>query len=208
MKLTIVAASVVVFLMPTAFAASTTAASTTSQPIQSLDSALIAVMKAANQHESFMQRYTMLKPVVERALNLPQILKDSVGPLWPQVPSAQRARLLRVFTQYTVAAYVSGFAGYNGQSFRLLPERVTSGSPTVVATELVPSSGTPTKISYMMSNKAGHWQATDILFRGTISKVAMERSDFGNMVRPGNASVLIAQLQKKVASLSSGALKN
>ena len=48
------------------------------------------------------------------------------------------------------------------------------------------------------------WQATDVLLNGTISKVAIQSSDFSSLVSNGDASQLIAALQKKVAALSSG----
>ena len=155
-----------------------------------------------------MQRYQMLEPAVQRALNLPVILQNSVGLLWPQIPQNQQARLLKVFTQYTVASYIHSFDSYNGQSFRLLPGTRNISTGEIVQTELVPPSGSPTKLNYVMTNNNGQWQATDVLFEGTISKVAMERSDFSSLVSPGNASQLISVLQRKVASLSGGALKS
>jgi phospholipid transport system substrate-binding protein len=191
-----------------ALPASAYAAGSVAQPIDALDNALINVMKAANQHQSFMQRYQMLRPAVERALNLPQILQTSVGVLWPQVPQAQQAQLLNVFTQYTVASYVHSFSGYNGQSFRTMPGLQSVGAQKIVATELVPSSGNPTKLNYVMSNNNGEWQATDILFEGTISKIAMQRSDFSSLVAPGDATRLISLLQRKVSALSGGALSS
>jgi phospholipid transport system substrate-binding protein len=189
-----------------AFPASSFAASAETQPIEALDNALISVMKAGNQHQSFMQRYDMLKPAVERAFNLPQILQASVGAGWSQIPQAQQAQLLKVFTQYTVASYVHSFNGYNGQSFRMMPNTQNVGGQQVVATELVPHSGTPTKLNYVMNNANGQWKATDILFDGTISKVATTRSDFSSLVQSGNANQLISVLQRKVSSLSGGAL--
>ena len=195
-------------VFPLVFPASAFAANAVTQPIETLDNTLISVMKAANQRQSFMQRYAMLKPAVEQAFNMPQILETSVGMQWPQIPQAQQAELLKVFTQYTVASYVYSFKGYNGQSFKLMPETRNVGAARIVATELVPPSGTPTKLNYVMSNSNGQWKATDILLEGTISKVATTRSDFSGLIQSGNAQHLIAVLQHKVAALSGGALKS
>ena len=194
-------------LLPLAFTVSALAANTITQPIETLDTTLINVMKAANHRQSFMQRYDMLKPAVERAFNMPQLLQASVGAEWAQIPQAQQAELLKVFTQYTVASYVSSFRGYNGQSFKLMPGTRSVGASRIVATELVPPSGTPTKLNYVMSNTNGQWKATDILLEGTISKVATTRSDFSQLIQPGNATRLISVLRKKVSALSGGALK-
>jgi phospholipid transport system substrate-binding protein len=59
-----------------------------------------------------------------------------------------------------------------------------------------------------MTKGAGLWQATDILFYGAISKVALQRADFSPLVTPDNATRLIIQLRKRVGSLSDAALRN
>jgi phospholipid transport system substrate-binding protein len=59
----------------------------------------------------------------------------------------------------------------------------------------------------MTKGDAG-WQVTDVLLNGTISKVAIQSSDFGSEVTSGDASQLIAALKAKVATLSGGALTN
>ena len=50
------------------------------------------------------------------------------------------------------------------------------------------------------------WRAVDVLLDGSISRVAVQRSDFRKLLDPGDASALIASLEKKVSDLSGGAL--
>jgi phospholipid transport system substrate-binding protein len=59
-----------------------------------------------------------------------------------------------------------------------------------------------------MGDDGGTWQATDVLFNGTISKVAVQASDFSSEVSTGDATQLIAALKSKVAALSGGALQD
>jgi phospholipid transport system substrate-binding protein len=193
---------------PTARAAASDAASTPeAAPVTALDDALIATMKAGSAGASFMARYTALKPVVERSFDLPNILQTSAGLLWPQIPPAQQAELLTLFTQYTVASYISSFSGYGGQHFDTLPGTRRVGAKRVVTTDLVAPGGHKTELAYVMAPTAGSWKITDVLFEGTISKVATQRSDFGSLIEPGNANKLIAALKQKVTALSGGALK-
>ena len=183
------------------------AAATTPEaaPIVALDAALIATMKAGSAHASFTSRYDTLAPVVKQALNLPVILQNSVGFLWPTVPAAQQQQLAAVFEQFTVASYVSGFNGFGGQQIQVLPAERGLGPKKIVETQIVPSDGSaPTRLDYVMAEGDKGWQATDVLLNGTISKVAIQSSDFSSLVSNGDASQLIAALQKKVAALSSG----
>ena len=174
-------------------------------PIVALDAALIATMKAGSAHASFTSRYDTLAPVVKQTLNLPVILQNSVGFLWPTVPAAQQQQLAAVFEQFTVASYVSGFNGYGGQQIQVLPAERDLGAKKIVETQIVPGDGSaPTRLDYVMTEGDKGWQATDVLLNGTISKVAIQSSDFSSLVSNGDASQLIAALRKKVAALSSG----
>jgi phospholipid transport system substrate-binding protein len=188
--------------IPTASAAAPEAT-----PVIALDNALIATMKGGSAGESFMARYTALKPVVEQSFDLSAILQTSAGLLWSQIPAAQQSELLTVFTQYTVATYVSSFTGYGGQSFETLPGSRSVGDKRVVTTNLVAPGGHKTKLAYVMTQTGGTWKITDVLFEGTISKVATQRSDFSSLIAPGDATKLIAALKQKVSALSGGALK-
>jgi phospholipid transport system substrate-binding protein len=46
----------------------------------------------------------------------------------------------------------------------------------------------------------------DILLDGTISRVAVQRSDFTSLLSQGSATQLIASLEQKVSTLSAGAI--
>jgi len=178
-------------------------------PILALNAALIDAMKAGSNNASFTARYNALDPVVKSAFNLSVILQNSTGFFWSTLPAAQQQELMKVFEQFTVASYVNGFDNYGGQQIQLLPDERTIGAKKVVETQIVPTDGSdPTRLDYVMANGANGWQATDVLLDGTISKVAIQNSDFSSEVTSGDASQLITALKSKVADLSGGALSN
>jgi phospholipid transport system substrate-binding protein len=178
-------------------------------PIEALNAGLLATMKAASANASFMSRYQALDPVVKSVFNLPVILQNSTGFYWATFPAAQQQELLKLFEQFTVASYITGFNGYGGQTFKVLPTERDVGASKVVESQLVPPDGSaPTELDYVMTNGPAGWQVTDVLLNGTISKVAIQSSDFSSEVSSGDASQLIAALKAKVATLSGGALTN
>jgi len=209
MKRRIILAAPLAAVLPLALSSARAAATDASiaDPVTTLDNALIATMKAGSAGQSFMARYDALKPVVEQSFDLPEILQVSAGLLWSQIPAAQQSELQTLFAQYTVATYVSSFSGYGGQHFETLPGTRSVGAKRIVTTDLVAKDGHKTKLAYVMSQTGGTWKITDVLFDGTISKVATQRSDFDSLIAPGNASRLIGALKMKVAALSGGALK-
>jgi phospholipid transport system substrate-binding protein len=173
-------------------------------PIQRLDAALLGAMKAG-RGTAFSQRYTALAQVIEQTFDLDAVLAASVGLAWPGMPSDQKAELLAAFRRYTVASYTANFDNYTGQTFRIAPAlRDVGNGSVVVSTEIVAADGTSHKLDYVMRSTASGWKAVDVLADGSISRVAVQRSDFRHLLNSGGTSALMAGLQRKVASLSGG----
>ena len=175
-------------------------------PIEQLNAALLAAMKVG-QSAPFAQRYAMLAPAVEQAFDLNAVLRAAIGLSWDSLPSDQKAALARTFQRYTVSNYAANFDSYNGQIFRVLPEiRTLSNGEVVVRTQLVRRNDSPVEIDYVMRQTALGWKAVDVLSDGSISQVAVQRSDFRGLMASGGAPALRVRLERKVASLSNGAL--
>lgn len=172
-------------------------------PIQALNQGLIAGMKAGKQ-TPFTQRYAALAPVIERAFDLPTILQSSVGLRWSGLAPADQQRLLEAFRKFTVASYVANFDQFGGETLTVSPDTRSIGQDQVVGTRLV-SGGETTPIDYVMRNGAGGWRAVDVLLNGSISQVAVNRSDWRALLATG-AGPLVDSLQRRTATLSGGAI--
>lgn len=172
-------------------------------PIRNLNSALEQAMRAG-RNAPFAERARIIGPAVERAFDLPEILRASVGPRWSSIPAPQQATLLEVFTRYTIDSYTANFDNYGGERFDILPELRQVGGDQVVQTRLVPTSGDPTRIDYQMRQTGPGWRVVDVLLEGSISRVAVQRSDFRALLSSGDPAPLIASLRHKIAGLESG----
>ena len=75
----------------------------------------------------------------------------------------------------------------------------------MVATKLV-NGDNSTRLDYVMRRTDAGWKAIDVLLDGSISRVAVQRSDFRSLLNAGTAEPLIRSLRQKVAQLSGGAL--
>ena len=173
-------------------------------PIQRLDAALLAAMKAG-KGTPFSQRYAALAPVVEQTFDLDAVLAASIGLSWASMPSDQKAQLGATFRRYTVASYVANFDNYTGQALQIAPSvRSVGNGDVIVATNITATDGSSNKLDYVMRNTASGWKAVDVLADGSISRVAVQRSDFRHLLSSGGAPALVAGLQRKVANLSGG----
>lgn len=176
-------------------------------PVQTLNAALIAVMKAGDS-TPFLQRFQMLGPTVDQVFDLARILRVSVGAYWSTLPTAQQDRLQQVFRSFIVATYVANFHSYNGEVSSVSPTTRAVGAQQVVASTLGKPSGDSLRIDYVMGQSGSGWKIQDILLDGTISRVAVQRSDFASLLSDGNATRLITSLEQKVSTLSSGAISS
>ena len=76
----------------------------------------------------------------------------------------------------------------------------------VAQTKIISSSGESHELDYVMRQEGGAWKAVDVLADGSISRVAVQRSDFRRLVSRGGAQALIESLNQKTNDLSGGAL--
>ena len=187
-----------------ALAAPTSAGATVT--ISQFNAALLAAMKAGGQSD-FNSRFNALAPAVDQAFDLPAVLAVSVGPSWASLSADQQSRLLDAFRRYTVASYVASFDSYNGQSFSVLPEtRGLDAGRVVVQSRLTRPTGDKVELDYVMQQTASGWKIVDVLAAGSISRVAVQRSDFRHLLTRGGGDALLASLQRKTTDLSGGAL--
>jgi phospholipid transport system substrate-binding protein len=186
--------------------AETTADRAATAPVQQLDDAMLAAMKAGDR-AAFADRYRALAPVVEHVFNLDTVLATSIGLSWGRLPEGQKAVLAKAFRRYTVSSYVANFNSYNGESFQLLPAvRPVGNGDVVVQSRLMRTDGSPIVLDYVMRRGPGEWQIVDVLTDGSISRVAVQRSDFRELLVAGGVSALATGLDHKVANLSGGRL--
>ena len=174
------------------------------EPIHELMDGLLRVMKQG-LGTPFLQRFEILAPVIERTFDLAAVLKESVGAPWATLAPDQQQMLSQAFRRYTVATYVNSFNTFNGQRFEVMPDTRPVGTEQVVQTRIIPKSGDGHELDYVMRQGGPGWRAVDVLADGSISRVAVQRSDFRRLLARGGAQALADSLRAKSADLSDGA---
>ena len=182
-----------------------TAPADATSTIKRFNGALLAAMKSGGRTD-FSRRFQALAPEVDQAFDLSAVLSVSVGPSWASLSPDQRSRLLDAFRRYTVASYVANFDSYAGQDFTVSPATSSLGvDRVVVQSHVVKISGEATELDYVMKRTPFGWKVVDVLAGGSISRVAVQRSDFRRILSNGG-DALLASLQRKTSDLSGGEL--
>lgn len=186
--------------------AQTAGASDATAPVKRLDDALLAAMRSGRT-TPFAQQFAALAPVIEQTIDLDDVLALSVGLEWSTLPDDQKPPLRAAFLRYTVASYAANFDSYSGQTFQLSPAvRSLGNGDVIVRTKIVATDGSVRKLDYRMRNGPTGWKAVDVLEDGSISRVAVQRSDFRELLGTGGVPALMAALRQKVVTLSGGML--
>jgi phospholipid transport system substrate-binding protein len=169
--------------------------------IKHFNDALIATMKAG-KNVDFDTRCQRLAPVIDQTFDLTTVLSVSVGLSWSTMTPDQQKNLLTTFRNYTIASYVANFDSYNGQQFSEQLDSTTSALAKItVKTQFKPTTGDVTNIDYLMTSTTSGWKVVDVLLAGSISRVAVQRSDFRHILASGGSDALVTSLQKKTSDL-------
>lgn len=182
---------------------STEAALAASPPVDVIDrlhTSLIETMKQADTL-GIEGRYERLQPVLEQSFDFERMIAAAVGSAWTTASEAERQRLLKAFTDLSIATYAARFNGYSGESFETLGERPGPRNTVLVDTRLNRPDGQPVSITYVMSEKDGQWRIVDVLLDRSISELAVRRSEYNQILRNGGPDALATTLEKKAAEL-------
>ncbi|HXK25096.1 MAG TPA: ABC transporter substrate-binding protein [Myxococcota bacterium] len=184
-------------------AATEPAASGASQAIDGLHAALLDVMKNA-QSLGYEGRAAKLTPAIPRYFDVPFMAEKSVGVYWEKATEAERKRYLDAFLRFMVANYAGQFDSWTGQSFQTLGEDPARMDTKIVRSKLIDPGDEDVELNYRMHQVDGTWKIIDVYLDGTVSELALRRSEFSGIVKRENFDALIAALDEKIAKLAAG----
>jgi len=180
---------------------SDTPATPPSTVVDSLNDTLLGVMKDAEEL-GYPGRCDRLSPVVKNLFDIPFMAQKSVGRHWNTTGEDERQHLLETFAGFLVANYAGNFDGYSGQSFETLGEEPSTRGTMLVRTRLLEPDGEATRLNYRLRPVDGEWKIIDIYLNGTVSELALRRSEYSSLIQREGFDSLIVALNQKIANLS------
>jgi phospholipid transport system substrate-binding protein len=169
--------------------------------VEALHSALTEVMKNADSL-GYQGRYDTLDPVLRESFDIPFMAEKSVGRHWKILDDAQRTELVEAFTRFTIANYAGRFDGWSGQSFETLHGEPSTHGLVLVHTQLVDPDGENTQLNYRLKPDSDSWKIVDVYLNGTVSELALRRSEYSSLIKREGVDALLAALTKRIDELS------
>ncbi len=168
--------------------------------IQTFSDQLIAVMKDG-PNLGFKGREERLRPAVAAAYDMVAMTKGTLGLAAGKLSADETAQLAEAYTRFSVATYADQFDAWDGERFEVGEARPAANGLMLVPSKIIPASGAPTAIDYLMHQDGGSWKIIDVLFDGSISQVAVRRSEFVPVFRREGLNGLISLLDNKSTAL-------
>jgi phospholipid transport system substrate-binding protein len=174
--------------------------------VETLHAAMIDVMKSAAT-TPYEQRATQLQPAIATAFDLDFMARKSLGRRFESLPADDQKRWIETFRRFMVANYAGRFTGYSGQKFDTLGEEPAAQDTVLVRTRLVDPGADDVDLSYRLRQAHGAWQIIDVYLKGTVSELALRRSDFTAILDRQGFAALLTNVDAKIADLQAGKVK-
>jgi len=167
------------------------------QVVEKLHAALIGVMKDA-ETLGYDGRYERLAPVLNETYDTAFMAEKSVGRHWKQATPAEQVSLVDTFSRFMIANYAGRFDGYSGQSFQTVGEEPSAQGTVLVRTRLVEPQGEGVQLNYRLRAENGSWKIIDVYLNGTVSELALRRSEYASLIKREGWNAVIAALDQRI----------
>ncbi|MCW5893434.1 MAG: ABC transporter substrate-binding protein [bacterium] len=149
-------------------------------------------------------RYDALAPLLASTFDLGLMAEKSLGRYWAPLSDADKARWKTTFADFMTATYAANLDHAGGQTFTILGEEPSSHGTVLVRTRIDEPGKDPVELAYRLQETDGTWRIADVFYRGTVSELALRRSDYSAALARGDLDALVATLRGKIADLAAG----
>jgi phospholipid transport system substrate-binding protein len=167
--------------------------------IRRLNTTLIGIMKSAEEGLSYQGRFERVAPVVQETFDMPFMAAKTIGSYWRKLDPEERRRWVKAFGDFTISNFADRFDGFSGQTLEIRGERPASRDTLIVETRLNRPGDDAVDLDYRMRARAGDWRVVDIYSDGSVSEVALRRSEYASFLKGGGIDDLIAAVSAKTA---------
>lgn len=173
------------------------------QTVETLHAALLGVMKEAGTL-GYQGRYDRLAPVLETHFDFPFMARFVLGPGWPALGPADQQRWIEAFSRITTATYAWRFKGYTGESFKTLGQEPAAQDTLFVRTVVDRTDADDVELTYRLRKTDAGWRIIDIYQKGTVSELALRRSEYSAVLKRDGFETLLATVNAKLAGYAAG----
>jgi phospholipid transport system substrate-binding protein len=148
-------------------------------------------------------RYKKLEPALAEAYDFAEMTRVATGRHWRSLTDDQKRQLVAAFHDLSIATYAARFGGFGGGHFEILGEETAPAGSVRVNNQIVPASGVPIRVDYLLRQNGGQWRVIDVYLKSSVSELAMRRGEFTGILAKRGFDGLIAEIKAKISKLQS-----
>jgi phospholipid transport system substrate-binding protein len=171
------------------------------QAVETLHETLLGVMQEADSL-GYQGRYDRLSPVLQTLFDFAFMAEKSVGRHWKTASEEDKKTLVDTFTRFSIANYAGRFDGYSGQRFETLAQEPSTHGTMLVRTRLEDPGEDEVQLDYRLRKTNGDWKIIDVYLNGTVSELALRRSEYSSLIKREGFQALLAALHERIDSLA------
>lgn len=189
---------------PAAEPAAATENATPESPVATVErfhAGLLEIMKQAREL-GFQGRVDALRPLMARTFDLDFMASKTVGGHWRELSPEDKALWADLFAQFSTANYAGRFTGFKGEQFVTAGVEDAARGTRMVLTRIVVPDDKDVELNYRLLKTAeGEWKVIDVYLDGTVSELALRRSEYASALKREGFEELVAAVQTKIESL-------
>ena len=167
------------------------------KPVEQLYAVLLECLQKADEL-GLEGRRAKIAPAVQSGYNVPFMAEKILGRHWASLSEADRTRWTDTFGNLTIATYAERMTGFTGQVFEVLKVEPSQRDTAVVYTQVVTPKEPPIAINYRMRQSDDGWRIIDVYLNGTVSELALRRSEYAAVLQRDGFEKLIASIDEKI----------
>lgn len=173
--------------------------------VERLHATLLDAMRRADEL-GYAGRRELIGPVLAATFDFEFMSRLALGGEWRKLDEPQRRRWVSTFQELSLATYAARFDGFTGESFATDATEPAARDTTLVKTRLVRTDDEPVHLNYRLRQDGDGWRIIDIYLNGTVSEVALRRSEYAAVLERSGFEALVAELETKIGSYANGAM--
>jgi len=161
--------------------------------IETYQAALLDAMQRADAL-GIQGRAEVLDGPVRTTFDFARMARAAAGKAWRTASEQDRADMVQAFGTYSVAVHADRFDGFSGERFVIDGTAPGSAETVLVHTHIARPEKDAVPISYVVAQGPDGPEVVDVLLKGSISEVALRRSEWAAIGEREGLPGLVAAL--------------
>ncbi len=161
---------------------------------------LLDIMKNA-ESLGYEGRKTRMSEIIPSVIDISFMSEKSLGRSWKKLSPEQQVRMRTAMHDLALSRYAHRFNNYSGEEFTVLNEEIDEKGNALVRCQIKKSDGELISINYRMHQVEGQWLIIDVLLNGSVSELAMRRSEFSALLKREGFETLLAAVNSRIKTI-------